>query len=190
MNNHLLLYDSRKAEYFFPSRHVWEIAVVSFSCELCHSLWYTLSADFKKPHGAQRRRRGSGGSSLLSCASQAEHLGEERRYWWRMAPDCSVLPAKKGRTPLNTNMHKRWLFLLVPQHLMEAFELDSCHVQNQASVSKLQSVEIFGLFKFSLPTDLMTSWQPQMAWGSLRGKTGDVFLVVGKMSCFAIFCYV
>ena len=50
-NNHLLLDDRRKAEYFFPSRSVQEVAVVSFSCELCHLLWYTLSTDFKNHVG-------------------------------------------------------------------------------------------------------------------------------------------
>lgn len=55
MNNPLLLDDSRKAEYFFPSCHVQEESVVSFSCELCHSLGYTLSADFKNHMGPKEQ---------------------------------------------------------------------------------------------------------------------------------------
>lgn len=53
-SNHLLLDDIRKAEYFFPSCRVQEEAVVSFSCELCHSLGYTLSADFKNHMGPKK----------------------------------------------------------------------------------------------------------------------------------------
>jgi len=65
-----------------------------------------------------------------------------------MALECSVLPVKNLKNPLDTNLYKRWLFLLVLQHFMEVFELDSCHVQNQKSVSKFLSTEIFGLFSF------------------------------------------
>lgn len=38
VNNHLLLDDSKKAEYFFPSRYFQEVAFVSYSSELCYSL--------------------------------------------------------------------------------------------------------------------------------------------------------
>lgn len=57
-----------------------------------------------------------------------------------MVLECLVLPAKKGKTALDTSLYKRWLFLLVLQHLMEVFEMDSCRAQNQGSVSKLLSV--------------------------------------------------
>lgn len=104
---------------------------------------------FQKTHGAQRSCRGSGGSGLLSCASSTEHLEEQRNYGCRMAAECSVLPSRKGKNPLDTNLYKRWIFLLVLEYVMEVFERDSCHVQNQGPVGKLLSVEIFGLFNFS-----------------------------------------
>lgn len=38
VNNNLLLDNSRIGEDFSPYRNVQEVAVVSFSCELCHLL--------------------------------------------------------------------------------------------------------------------------------------------------------
>lgn len=74
-----------------------------------------------------------------------------------MAPECSVLPAKKDKNALDTSLCERWLFFLALQHLIEMFELDSCHVQKPRCCEQVTLSGNFGTLQFSLHIDLMTS---------------------------------